>query len=320
MVRLQKFLAEAGLTSRRGGEQLILDGRVEVNGEVVRVLGSKVELGRDRVAVDGQLVRPKRKQYIALNKPPGYVCTRRDPEKRLAIGNLLPAEWDHLFSVGRLDTESEGLIFLTNDGEFCLKMTHPRYGVRKTYRVTVKGRVDSGLLERVLTGVTEGGEHLQAEAARILSTNNTRSLLELVLAEGRNREVRRLLEALELQVERLQRTQIGPIKLGELPIGRWRTLTETEIESLLKAYENKTVALGAARSGVGIGGRPRPGGSQRSRTQGDTPSFSLPVSRARTSRGPTKPYQRARPSRHKQRGDHPPQSRAGRPGPRRTHP
>jgi 23S rRNA pseudouridine2605 synthase len=233
LVRLQKFLADAGVASRRAGEQYILDGRVAVNGQVRQDLGAKVNPARDGVSVDGQRVRPRRKLYLALHKPRGYLCTRHDPHQRPVIGDLLPAEWRHLFPVGRLDYASEGLIFVTNDGQFCLSLTHPRYGVRKTYRVTVAGRVESLLLERMVQGIAVEGQKLKADKARLCSANNTLSVVELELAEGKNREIRRLLAALGLTVLRLTRIRIGPIKLGELPEGKWRTLTETEIHSLL---------------------------------------------------------------------------------------
>jgi len=233
MVRLQKFLAEAGVASRRASEQIILEGRVSVNGRLATELGSKVDPAHDKVLFDGRLLKPKRKLYLALNKPPGYICTRRDPESRRIISELLPAEWSNLVSVGRLDCASEGLIFLTNDGDFCLKLTHPRYGVRKKYRVTIEGRVDQAFTELLVKGVVHEGERLKAERARVLATSNSTTLLEIELAEGKYRELRRMFEVLGRIVVKLQRTQIGPIKLGELRVGRWRTLTETEIKSLL---------------------------------------------------------------------------------------
>ena len=233
MVRLQKFLAEAGVASRRASELFIVEGRVTVNGETVRELGTKIDPARDKIAIDGKSLKPKRKLYVALNKPPGYICTRRDPESRKIISELLPTEWSNLVPVGRLDFASEGLLFLTNDGDFCLKLTHPRYGVRKKYRVTIDGRVDQELTEKLVKGLVHEGEKLKAERARILVTNNSSSLLEIELAEGKNRELRRMFEVLGRGVIKLQRTQIGPIKLGELRVGRWRTLTETEIKSLL---------------------------------------------------------------------------------------
>jgi 23S rRNA pseudouridine2605 synthase len=233
MVRLQKFLADAGVASRRASEKIILEGQVAVNGRTVTELGTKIDPDHDEVTVEGRPLKAKRKLYVALNKPVGYISSRRDPEKRKTVGDLLPDEWAHLFPVGRLDYASEGLLFLTNDGEFSLKLTHPRYGVRKKYRVTIEGRVDDELPRRLIKGLMHEGEMLKAERARVLSTNNSSSLLEIELAEGKNRELRRMLEVLGRTVTRLQRVQIGPIKLGELRVGRWRTLTATEIKSLL---------------------------------------------------------------------------------------
>ena len=233
MVRLQKFLAEAGVASRRASEQIILEGRVSVNGQTVSELGRKIDPAHDRISVDGRSLKPKRKLYIALNKPPGYLCTRRDPESRRIVSELLPREWSHLAPVGRLDCASEGLLFLTNDGDFALKLTHPRYGVRKKYHVTIEGRVDAEFAGLFTKGIRHEGEVLKAERVRVLSTNNSSSLLEIELAEGKNRELRRMFEVLGRRVAKLQRVQIGRIRLGELRSGRWRTLTETEIESLL---------------------------------------------------------------------------------------
>jgi 23S rRNA pseudouridine2605 synthase len=233
VVRLQKFLAEAGIASRRASEPFITAGRVTVNGAVTSELGVKVDPARDRVAVDGRLIKAKRKLYVALHKPPGYVCTRADGQARDKIGDLLPKEWTELFSVGRLDCQSEGLIFLTNDGDFCLKLTHPRYRITRIYLVRVEGRVTPDMLRHLTAGVVSEGEKLQARRARLISANNSTSVVELELTEGKNREARRLLASQRLTVLRLQRVQIGPIKLGELPPGRWRTLTEPEIKSLL---------------------------------------------------------------------------------------
>jgi len=233
VVRLQKFLAEAGIASRRGSEQVIVAGRVTVNGAVSDQLGAKVDPQHDRVTVDGRVVARKRKLYIAVNKPPGYVCTRGVEDDRKRIGDLLPKEWTELFSVGRLDYQSEGLIFLTNDGDFCLKLTHPRYGIPRIYVVWVEGRVTAEMLRNFTQGVVSAGETLKARRARLISANNSNSIVELELTEGKNREVRRLFETQNLAVRRLQRVQIGPIKLGQLPVGKWRALTDPEIKSLL---------------------------------------------------------------------------------------
>lgn len=234
MVRLQKYLAESGVASRRAAEAMIVAGRVTVNGKVVQVLGTKVHPGQDDIRVDSTPAKARRKLYVALNKPPGYLCTRKDERERLTISDLLPREWQHLASVGRLDRESEGLIFLSNDGQFSLRLTHPRYGTRKIYRVAVEGRVEQAMLDKIRAGVEHDGEMLKAEKVRLISANNSHSVVELELAEGKNREVRRLFESQGLFTSRLQRIQIGPIKLGELPVGKWRALTEPEINSLLR--------------------------------------------------------------------------------------
>jgi 23S rRNA pseudouridine2605 synthase len=233
MVRLQKFLADAGVASRRAGEGLILAGRVAVNGRTVQQLGVRIDPVHDRVAVDGQPARPKRKIYIALNKPVGLVCSRKDEFDRPTIYALLPKDWGHLHSVGRLDYHSEGLLFLTNDGEFSLRLTHPRYGVSKRYLATIEGRVEEQTLRRFVHGVWYQSEKFKAEKARLLSASRAQSVVELELAEGKYREVRRLFESQGLAVQRLQRIQIGKIKLGELRPGKWRTLTEPEIKTLL---------------------------------------------------------------------------------------
>jgi len=233
VVRLQKFLADAGVASRRAGEQFILDGRVAVNGQPVRLLGSKIDPEHDRVTVDGKSVRSLRKLYVVLHKPRGCVCSKQDEHNRPTVYDLLPKEWQIVNSVGRLDYASEGLLFLTNDGEFALRLTHPRYGVRKRYVVTVEGKVDDAMLRQFTTGVYHEGEKLKAERGWIISATKAASVVELELAEGKNREVRRLFESQGLTVKRLVRTMIGKIKLGELKPGKWRALTQSEIKTLL---------------------------------------------------------------------------------------
>ena len=233
MVRLQKFLADAGVASRRAGEQFILEGRVAVNGQTVRLLGTKIDPDHDQVAVDGKFVRPKKLIYVALNKPVGCVCSRKDELDRPTIYELVPREWDTVQTVGRLDFNSEGLIFLTNDGQFALRLTHPRYGVRKKYLATVEGEVTPTMLQLFKRGIFHEGERLQALAARIISGTRGKSVVELELGEGRNREVRRLFESQAITVKKLQRIQIGKIRLGELKPGKWRTLNAVEIKTLI---------------------------------------------------------------------------------------
>ncbi|MEI7809818.1 MAG: pseudouridine synthase [Verrucomicrobiota bacterium] len=232
MVRLQKFLADAGVASRRAGEQFILEGRVAVNGQIVRLLGSKIDPIHDKVTVDGKFIRAKKLVYIALNKPVRCVCSRKDELNRPTIYELLPREWDSVQSVGRLDYNTEGLIFLTNDGQFALRLTHPRYGIRKKYLASVEGEVTQAMLALFRSGIFHEGERLKALATKMISHTRAKSVVELELGEGKNREVRRLFESQGLMVKKLQRTQIGKIRLGELKPGKWRTLNETEIRTL----------------------------------------------------------------------------------------
>ncbi|MDP7011239.1 MAG: pseudouridine synthase [Verrucomicrobiota bacterium] len=233
MVRLQKFLAQAGIASRRASETIIGEGRVEVNGQVVTQMGIRVDAQKDAVAVDGKLIQPLGHHYVAVHKPKGVLCTRKDERKRPILGDLLPTDWD-LKPVGRLDRNSEGLIFATNDGEFALRITHPRYSVPKVYMVEVAGEVPQRVLRQFTRGVEHEGERLQACKATLVSANHRRSLVELELTEGKNREVRRLFATQKMKVTRLIRVRIGNVKLGELPAGKWRILTEIEIKSLLR--------------------------------------------------------------------------------------
>jgi 23S rRNA pseudouridine2605 synthase len=233
-MRLQKYLADAGLASRRAAEELISAGRVAVNGETVVRLGSQVNPDADRVTLDGKVVRPRRRFYVALNKPRGYLCTRSDPQGRRTVGQLLPKEWSSLYPVGRLDRDTEGLLFLTNDGEFCLRLTHPRFAVPKTYLAEIEGRAPVGLGKRLTQGITDEGEKLKAETATVLDFSKTHSLVQLTLREGKYREVRRLFLGLGINVLALRRIQIGSIKLGELPQGKWRVLTTDEVKRLLR--------------------------------------------------------------------------------------
>ena len=232
-VRLQKFLAEAGVASRRTSEEFIRNGRVAVNGAVVGELGTRVFPARDRITVDGRIVTSQAKLYVVLHKPRGYVCSRADEEGRPIVGELLPKEWSHLYPVGRLDFNSEGLLLLTNDGDFSLRLTHPSHGVRKKYVVTLSGIVTPEILAQLTRGIFSDGERLRAQTARLLGTEGGKSQVELELTDGKNREVRRMFETLGLFVKRLVRTQIGPLKLGPLQPTEWRMLTPAEIRALL---------------------------------------------------------------------------------------
>ncbi len=231
MVRLQKFLAQAGIASRRASEAVIREGRVEVNGQTVTRQGIQINPVADVVSVDGQMIQPLRHRYVAVHKPRGVLCTRKDEKQRTILGDLLPSDWD-LKPVGRLDRDSEGLIFATNDGDFALRITHPRYEITKVYQVEAEGRVPHRTLRLLTQGVKHGGQMLRAQKAALLEANRSRSVVELELTEGKNREIRRMFATQEIKIIRLIRMQIGSVKLGELPTGKWRTLTKTEIETL----------------------------------------------------------------------------------------
>jgi 23S rRNA pseudouridine2605 synthase len=224
VVRLQKFLAEAGVDSRRRCEQLIEDGCVSVNGQPVRVLGTKVDPDRDSVIVNGKPVVLERKIYIALNKPAGFLCTNHDTHGRKRVIDLLPRSLPRLYSVGRLDKDTEGLLFLTNDGTFSLRLTHPRYKMSKTYLVEVEGEVKSVGIAHLLKGVHSEGEMLHAEKIFQVRTRNTTTELRLVLSEGKKRQIRRMMAAIGHPVKRLVRLAVGPVELGNLAISQWRCL------------------------------------------------------------------------------------------------
>ncbi len=233
-IRLQKFLSEAGVASRRQGEKLIVAGKITVDGQVVRLLGTKVDPAKCQISINGKLIRAKAKRFLALNKPPKILCTRQDTHKRPTVFDLLPSDFGHLFTVGRLDSDSEGLVLLTNDGEFCQTVAHPRHGMPKTYNVTLAKRIDSVVLKSLTTGLNDDGDFLKAKHAKLLYANNTRSQVELVLEEGKNREIRRMFKVLGYRVLLLQRIAVGPVKLGELPLGKWRVLSQAEITSCLR--------------------------------------------------------------------------------------
>lgn len=209
------------------------EGRVTVNGQPVREPGAQVDPDHDVVLVDGQALAPRRQVTVVLHKPPGYVCSRaRQTPKQRLVSDLLPPEWSDLYPVGRLDRDSEGLLLLTNDGELCLRLTHPRYGLVKTYRATVLGKLTPTHTRALQAGVTDQGETLRARRARLLSANASHSVVELELTEGRRHEIRRMFAALGHPVERLVRLRVGSLQLGELPPGRWRVLSEREVASL----------------------------------------------------------------------------------------
>lgn len=233
-VRLQKVLAAAGVASRRASEILIEEGRVEVNGQVVTEQGRRVNPDRDQIRVDGSRIPPPRRhQYLVLNKPRGVVSTMDDPEGRPTLSEYLPRTAQRLFHVGRLDTDTEGIIILTNDGEFAHRLAHPSYEVPKTYFVRAAGVMDNHAVKRLAKGVRLDDGPVKPDKVKLISRGKDATLLEITIHSGRNRVVRRMMDTVGHPVDRLGRTGIGPVRLGNLPVGEVRDLTREELGALL---------------------------------------------------------------------------------------
>ena len=237
-VRLQKVLAEAGLGSRRACEQLILDGRVEVDGNIVTELGTRIDPETQAVYVDTlRISTSPQKVYLALNKPAGVVSTMKDPEGRKNLSDYVGNRAERIFHVGRLDTDTEGLILLTNDGELSNRLAHPRYEIPKTYLAQVKGQIAKDASARLKAGIELDDGIVTVDEFKLVDSPPGRSVVELTLHSGRNRVVRRLLAAIGNPVERLVRTQFGPISLAEQRQGKIRPLRSDEIGELFEAVD-----------------------------------------------------------------------------------
>ena len=230
--RLQKVLAAAGVSSRRECEKLILEGRVEVDRTVVDTLGTRVNLSTQEIRVDGEPLTQPKLLYFAVHKPPGVVSTARDPSGRPRVIDLLPPGTPRVFNVGRLDMASEGLIIVTNDGELANQLTHPRHGVEKIYHVQVAGHPDREVLGQLRRGVYLAEGFAKIKHVKIKSRKKKSTVLEMVLDEGRNREIRRLLARVGHKVQRLVRVAIGSIRLADLPPSGVRQLTRNEVDGL----------------------------------------------------------------------------------------
>ncbi len=238
--RLQKYLAHAGVASRRHAEDLIVSGAVTVNGQVVRELGTRVDPAADEVRVRGKLVRPVEQfMYVLQHKPAGAVTTAHDPQGRRTVLDLLPAEWRmrRLYPIGRLDWDTEGVLLLTDDGDLALRLTHPRYALPKEYHALVAGRPTPETLERLARGVSLPGEVRPTAPARVwvLRSVGDATWVGIELHEGRNRQVRRMFDAVGHSVARLRRVRVGPLTLGTLASGASRLLTPAEVEALRRA-------------------------------------------------------------------------------------
>jgi 23S rRNA pseudouridine2605 synthase len=250
--RLQRLIAEAGIASRRHAEQLISAGQVIVNGETVTELGFKADSETDHIRVRGRLINPLLRQrknvYVVLNKPKGYLTSMDDPQERPLVIDLIPSALGRLHSVGRLDFNTEGLLLLTNDGDFTNRITSARNGIPKVYRAKVKGIPNENAIKRLRRGLSIGrGERTAPAEVRRLRTTATNSWFEVVLHEGRNQQIRRMFDAIGHSVVKLRRTRIGTLEAAELKSGEWRKLTDAEVRRLKSVSTTKVIASLRAR-------------------------------------------------------------------------
>lgn len=239
-VRINKFLASTGAWSRRGSEALIEAGRVRIDGKVVREQGVQVDPDRNVVEVDGKRVEPSPLRWIALHKPPAVICTRSDPRGRPTVYQHLKPEHEELFHVGRLDFMSEGLLLLTNDGDLAQSLLHPSSEVRRRYAITTHGSLPEGLAAKLEVGIPLEDGPARAERVTIRAGDEpAQHVVEMTVREGRNREIRRMMKALDIKIDALRRLSFGPIELGRLGPGRWRSLSPAEVRSLRKQAKRR---------------------------------------------------------------------------------
>lgn len=231
--RLQKIIAQAGLASRRAAETMIAQGRVSVNGTVVVTPGTTADPERDSIIVDGIPLEPRHPNiYLLLHKPTGCITSLHDPEGRPTVMQFLTGVTERLFPVGRLDYDTEGLLVLTNDGAFANLLLHPRHGFDRTYAVKVKGEPSAEGLERLRSGLTIEGIRMKARRVVVVKRTKKNTWIEIVLSEGRNRQIKKMLEAVGCRTLRIIRTGFGPLTLGDVPPGSWRQLTREEVQRI----------------------------------------------------------------------------------------
>lgn len=282
-IRIQKLLSDQGVLSRRRTEELIREGRITVNGRPAR-LGHPVDPGRDIVAIDGERVWFKKKKkncYVMLHKPRGYLTTMQDDRGRRTVADLVAGFPAHLYPVGRLDKDSEGLLLMTNDGNFANTLMHPGNHIGKTYRVTVRPEVTEDQLVRLAAGVTlDDGYTTQPAQVHVLAQQPGRAVLQMTITEGKNRQIRRMCEAVGLEVARLKRTYIGPLKLGMLQPGEYRELTAGEL-SAIRAYMQKADnrRKGEEAAGKAAEKPGRPAGETAPKAEGRKPLSRKPLGR-----------------------------------------
>ncbi len=303
--RLQKILAAAGFGSRRACEELILEGRVEVDRQPVTALGAKADPATQEIRVDGEVLRKQKPVYYAAYKPKGVISTSADPSGRPRVTDLVP-DRVRVFTVGRLDRESEGLVLLTNDGELANLLTHPRHGVEKYYQVQVAGHADWENVKQLLKGVYLAEGHAKVKRLKILKQHKQSTLLEMVLDEGRNREIRRVLARLGHKVQHLKRVAIGTLRLAQMAPGEYRPLTRQEIRALKDLVSGKPVNNESAEPGGNTqkdprGGKTAPKSAARSGTKRPTGRAGKPTGKptakksGKKSGGPARPAGRKKP-------------------------
>ncbi len=292
-VRLQKFLASAGLGSRRYCEEYIRDGRVSVDGEAATDLGVKVDPKQQIIKLDGERIRPQRKRYYLLNKPPGYVCTNSDPQGRPRAVDLVPQDETRLFTVGRLDENSRGLILVTNDGELAHCMAHPRFSIPRNYQVQVAGKPTPEVFQQLRDGVHFADGKFSVSGVHAVRTQGKSTILEIELHQGRNRELRRILARVGHKVMSLERVTFGPLKLGRLGLGKCRPLRDNELAELRELAGGSKEAK-SPRTRRKAAGAKRPTG-KRTTTKRTTPKCPAakrsqkPVSKKTKRKPPAKP-------------------------------
>jgi 23S rRNA pseudouridine2605 synthase len=282
--RINRILSEAGLASRRKADELISSGRIMLNGKILRELGVKAVWGKDSIKLDGkEIPKPEEKVYLILNKPFGYVCTLNDPQGRPIVTDLLKAVPQRVYPVGRLDFDSMGLLLLTNDGDFSFQMTHPRFHLPRTYKVTVQGMVTEKDIHAMTSGMSLEDGPIRASNASLLGRQGEKSLVRLTIAQGRNRIVRRMIEALGYSVVHLVRIGFGNLELGNLKVGKYRHLEPVEIKEL----REKTSQDGSRRKAAAEKE------AEIKENKGKRESQGVKVSRGRGSNNSTGPWEKA---------------------------
>lgn len=252
MIRLQKFLANAGIASRRGAEKIIAEGRVSVNGKPVREMGIQIDENYDSVTVDGEPIKgTEKKVYIMLNKPVGFITTVSDDKARPTVMELVSDVSARIYPVGRLDYDTEGLLLLTNDGDLTYKITHPKHDISKTYIAEVTGDVSMETVTQLRRGVMLDGKKTAPAEVEVVGATQYGTKIEITIHEGKNRQVRRMFEELGCIVKRLKRTKEAGLTLGHLPIGKWRKLSESEV-NMLKKLDSDTSRVKSFRRGNAV--------------------------------------------------------------------